>query len=526
MATTTKPEPRWLISWIGQADLDACEKNEAKGPGPVLSALTEPDVMAFDCVLLLSNYDQERSLTYCAWLKRRASLSDAQVNFRHFELNSPIDADEIYPQLLTCLSEAGFGTGTPNLTYHLNPGTTMMGTLWVVLSRTLFPGRLIQTAANQKGPIEVKFPTDVSSAFLPALIRKEEASFDELTKKLVDRAASSEPVDAAFERILYRSEKMRTAIDRARQYALYGSIPVLILGETGTGKEEFARAIHKASPRADGEFIEVNCGALTSELMGSELFGHKKGAFTGATTDHVGKFQAADGGTIFLDEVGELSADAQVRLLRVLQEKSVVPLGSNKPVKIDARIIAATHRNLTKDVAEGKFREDLFFRLNVGVFTLPPLREREGDLEVLCEIPIREYNEEVRKYRLGQEKQLSPEAKLAIARHDWPGNVREMFATILRAALWSKSDLITAADVESAMIQITPPATGILDRPMKEGFKLEEVLNEVSRHYIERALNYTKFNKTKASRLLGFANYQRLDGWTERLGLTNGDESE
>jgi transcriptional regulator with PAS, ATPase and Fis domain len=227
-----------------------------------------------------------------------------------------------------------------------------------------------------------------------------------------------------------------------------------------------------------------------------------------------------------LPEPQELSADAQVRLLRVLQEKSVVPLGSNKPVKIDARIIAATHRNLTKDVAEGKFREDLFFRLNVGVFTLPPLREREGDLEVLCEIPIREYNEEVRKYRLGQEKQLSPEAKLAIARHDWPGNVREMFATILRAALWSKSDLITAADVESAMIQITPPATGILDRPMKEGFKLEEVLNEVSRHYIERALNYTKFNKTKASRLLGFANYQRLDGWTERLGLTNGDESE
>lgn len=525
MSSYTKPLPRWLISWIGRTDLNASKGIAEAGDGPLWAALKEPDVMAFDKVFLLSNFKLEDSLQYCEWLKKNASLSEDQVLFNHVALSSPIDGDEIYAAVLPLLTSAGFHEGSPNLTFHLNPGTTMMGTMWVVLSRTLFPGRLIQTSENQKGPKEVKFPTDVSNAFLPRVIQNAEVRHDALIKKFVDNATAVDPSDTAFERILYKSEKMRAEIDRARQYALYGSIPVLILGETGTGKEEFAKAIHRASPRSSGPYQEVNCGALTSELMGSELFGHKKGAFTGATANHEGKFQAANGGTIFLDEIGELSQDAQVRLLRVLQEKRVTPLGSNDPISVDVRVIAATHRDLKKDVATGRFREDLFYRLYVGVLNLPPLRERDGDMELLCAVPLNEYNAEVRKSGIGVEKALGPEAAQVIARHNWPGNVRELFATLLRAALWAKSDLITSGDINAALVHMEPKVDGVLDRPINDEFKLEGVLNEVSRHYIERALTYAHHNKTRAAKFLGFDNYQRLDNWTRRLGISNEEAS-
>src|SRR5690554_7031296 len=162
-------------------------------------------------------------------------------------------------------------------------------------------------------------------------------------------------------------------------------VPVLVYGETGTGKELFARAIHNAGPRSDKPFVAVNCGAIPPELIDSTLFGHRKGAFTGATADRPGVFQQADGGTLFLDEFGELSADVQVRLLRVLQEGVFTPVGGVAEQRVDVRLIAATHRNLMVEVAEGRFREDLFYRVAVGVLHLPPLRQREGDLLLLSE---------------------------------------------------------------------------------------------------------------------------------------------
>jgi transcriptional regulator with PAS, ATPase and Fis domain len=188
---------------------------------------------------------------------------------------------------------------------------------------------------------------------------------------------------------------MDRLIQRARRVAIR-NVSVLIEGESGTGKELLARAIHRASPRKDRPFIAVNCGAIPAELVESELFGHEKGAFTGATQQRTGHFEAADGGTLFLDELGELPGPAQVKLLRTLQEGEVVRLGSSKPTKVDVRIIAATNRTLTEEIASGRFREDLFYRLAVAVLKLPPLRERSGDLGVLIDHLLAQVNREGR----------------------------------------------------------------------------------------------------------------------------------
>ena len=190
------------------------------------------------------------------------------------------------------------------------------------------------------------------------------------------------PVDAAFNSIITQNEQMRVLMAQA-QILASKQVPLLIHGETGTGKELFARAIHNAGGRAAGPFIAVNCGAIPTDLVDSVLFGHRKGAFTGAVADRDGVFQQADGGTLFLDEFGELKADVQVRLLRVLQEGTFTPVGASRERRVNVRIIAATHRNLMQGVAEGRFREDLFYRIAQGVLHLPPLRERAGDLPLL-----------------------------------------------------------------------------------------------------------------------------------------------
>ena len=185
---------------------------------------------------------------------------------------------------------------------------------------------------------------------------------------------------------------MKKLIAQARRLSVHDDVPVLIQGESGTGKELFARAIHQSSPRKDNPFIAVNCGAIPPELVESELFGYKKGSFTGASQDHDGYFLAADGGTLFLDEIGELPFPAQVKMLRTIQEGSVTRIGTTKPQKINVRIIAATNRNLIDEMAAGRFREDLFHRLAVGVLKLPPLRERHGDLNPLIDFILEGIN--------------------------------------------------------------------------------------------------------------------------------------
>jgi transcriptional regulator with PAS, ATPase and Fis domain len=304
------------------------------------------------------------------------------------------------------------------------------------------------------------------------------------------------------------------------QHVATRAVPVLIDGETGTGKELLARAIHRASPRRDHKFVALNCGALPSELVEATLFGHRKGAFTGALADRPGVFETAHRGTLFLDEIGELPLPAQVKLLRVLQEREVVRVGDTEAQKVDVRIVAATHRNLFAEVAAGRFREDLFYRLAVAVLHLPPLREREGDLGLLIDHLFDEAQRELADQPGFTPRRLAPAARNLLLRHPWPGNARELKNTLLRAALWAVGATIGADDIREALLA-SPQAsdTNLLARPLGDGFRLQDLLDDISRHYLSRALVEAGNNKTRAAELLGLGSYQTLTNWLARLGL-------
>ena len=251
--------------------------------------------------------------------------------------------------------------------------------------------------------------------------------------------------------------------------------PVLLLGETGTGKEVIANAIHNLSPRNKGPLIKVNCGAIPDNLIDSELFGHEKGAFTGAFAQKRGRFERADGGTIFLDEVAELPLQAQIRLLRVFQEKEFERVGGTGPVKVDIRIISATHRDLAKRVEEGLFREDLYYRLGVFPIYIPPLRNRKEDIPALVEHFIREKSKEM---GLVSVSKLSPGAIEQLMDYDWPGNVREVSNVVERALIQSEGRFITFDDIPSLAFQRVPPVSHITGTDLR----LEEIEAKHIRH--------------------------------------------
>lgn len=268
---------------------------------------------------------------------------------------------------------------------------------------------------------------------------------------------------------------------------------VLINGETGTGKELIARAIHKSSSRLKGPLVQVNCAAIPDTLLESELFGHEKGAFTGALQQRRGRFEEANGGTIFLDEVGELSAAAQAKMLRVLQEKQFQPLGSSRTVRVDVRIITATNRNLEQDLATGRFRPDLFYRLNVFPIHLPPLRDRGGDILLLADHFLIKYAKEKDK----TVKKISPAVSDVLLSYNWPGNVRELENCIERAVLLAAGDTIEP-------VHLPPPLQlRVKSREIKEQGKLNTAVEAQERTLIINALKETAGNQTRAAKLLG-----------------------
>jgi len=258
-------------------------------------------------------------------------------------------------------------------------------------------------------------------------------------------------------------------------------------------------------------------------LANSELFGHVKGAFTGASNARKGHFQEAEGGTLFLDEVGDLPPESQVRLLRVLQAKEVTPLGDSKPVKVDVRIVAATHRDLAADVASGRFREDLFHRLAVGILRLPPLRERDGDVDLLADAFLDKINADAKGKPETQEKKLSTSARKLLEQYPWPGNIRELYHSLLRAAIWSTGPVIQAEDVQAALLQVQQQSHDSILKQLGQGFDLQGILDDVSRDYIAKALNRSGDRKTVAAKMLGFANHQTLGNWMKKLGLESSD---
>ncbi|HKZ07404.1 MAG TPA: sigma-54 dependent transcriptional regulator [Methylomirabilota bacterium] len=284
---------------------------------------------------------------------------------------------------------------------------------------------------------------------------------------------------------------------------------VLIQGETGTGKELIARAVHRASRRCDQPFVPVDCSALAESLLDSELFGHKKGAFTGAISDTRGPFEAAGGGTCFLDEIGEVSPGVQAKLLRVLQEREVRRVGGTERHKVDVRIIAATNKDLAALVAEGKFREDLFYRLSVVTIPLPPLRERREDIPVLAEHFLHAFLA-VNDQPL---RAISPEAMAVIVAYDWPGNARELQHAIERAAALSTSPILRPEDL--------PPKVRGAAAPAATAPAPRLSLQAAVRAHLRRALKEARWNKKLAAQLLGI-HRRTLYRLTKRYGIPLG----
>jgi DNA-binding NtrC family response regulator len=293
--------------------------------------------------------------------------------------------------------------------------------------------------------------------------------------------------------IVGRSRAMEEIIDRAERVASTKST-VLITGETGTGKELIARAIHNRSAQRDMPLIKVNCAAIPESLLESELFGHVRGAFTGAATTKKGKFALADGGTIFLDEIGTMSLVLQSKLLRVLQEREFEPLGSERSEKVDLRVIAATNRDLRQMVAEGKFQEDLFYRLNVIPVELPPLRERRDDIPPLIEHFVRKHAQ-----RTGRRIERVDETVLsALLQYDWPGNVRELENTIERAVVLATGPVISARNI-SVLGAATPQTSGL------PSLKLRQNIEWVEKETIRRALEAARGIKKDAAEQMGIS---------------------
>jgi Nif-specific regulatory protein len=291
--------------------------------------------------------------------------------------------------------------------------------------------------------------------------------------------------------MLFESEVMKKLMELASRSARTDS-PVLILGETGTGKELMARFVHERSPRKEKPFKAINCGALPENLIESELFGHEKGSFTGATMRKTGLFESADGGTVFLDEIGEMPVHLQVRLLRVLQEGEFTRVGGTETTHSNVRIIAATNKNLEIEVAEGKFRQDLYFRLNVLTLTVPPLRDRGSDITLLTGYFIKKY---CQQFGLPH-KALSASAKEALSAHHWPGNIRELENSIQKAILISPGNRINAEDIPLNQIALSPSSSSI------RNFTLHEARETAEKAVIQNALAKSGGNVSQASRFL------------------------
>lgn len=502
---------RMLVSWLGNADLCAIDSVEGIEASPLAMAL---EGLKASRALILSDLPGRCTERYLAWLRRHTS---AEVRMHQVELSSPDDYGQVFTAAEQALRNALHEMNeSMHLAFNLTSGTPATTAAWVVLARTRYPACLVESS-KITGLQLTAVPLDGCAGITSGSICRGRDCL------LAQLRGGASPLHPEFDNIICRSEVMKRVISAAAKVAVR-SIPVLIEGESGTGKELLARAIHRSSPRKDRRFVAVNCGAIPSELIESELFGHEKGAFTGACAPREGYFCAADGGTLFLDEVSELPLPAQVKLLRVLQDGVVYRVGSDRPVHTDVRVIAATNRMLTMQIASGRFRGDLFYRLAVAVLRLPALRDRPGDIDILMEHILEQVNRESEGDPGQRPKRLSSEARRILLEYSWPGNVRELMNTLRRAVIWSEDEVIGAAQVRDAIINAELIGTLILNRPLGNGLDIRKLVTEVVRHYLERALRESGGNKTRAAELVGLPSYQTLTNWMRRHGLGENGE--
>jgi two-component system response regulator HydG len=371
----------------------------------------------------------------------------------------------------------------------------------------------IETAvqAMQEGAydfITKPFPPDV----LRAKVEKglELSATRRQVERLKGRTAAHD-ADAALSHgnMVGDSEPMQRLLALVRKAAA-SDATVLVRGESGTGKELVARMLHQLSPRKDGPFVVVHCAALAETLLESELFGHERGAFTGAIKRKLGRFELADGGTLFLDELGEIPVSVQTKLLRVLQEKEIQRVGGEETLKVDVRVVSATHRDLQAEVKAGRFREDLYYRLHIVPLMLPPLRERPEDISTLARHFVAKHGPRVNR----QVKSLDDSALRALARHAWPGNVRELENVLEQSLVFAEGEVLTEADLPPHLSTSTP-RTDPSGLPILHGDRpLPDILEDIERQLIARAYEKAGGVKTETARLLGIktsALYYKLE---------------
>jgi len=440
MGIPTVKENRVLFAWLGNTDVQSSEKKSGLGPIACAVADRKPSRV----VVLSAQPEKADTKRYERWLR---SKTDADLIVEQTDITDPWDFRRIYHASAEAVEKQR--RESPNqktFIFDLSPGTGAMSAAWIILAKTRFAAELIESSVEDKTtgtyPVRtVNLPFELSIELIGDLLRKP-------GNDLIGLSEALPPAHSDFSKIIHKSQKMERVILLARQWALY-DVPVLILGESGTGKELLARAIYAASGRASKPFKTVNCGAIVPTLLESELFGHAKGAFTGATKDRAGVFQQADGGTIFLDEIGELPPTAQVALLRILQEKVVTPVGGDKDIHVDVRVIAATNRDLAASAyRDNSFRIDLFHRLAVGLLKVPPLRQRSEDIDLLTDWLLKSLpNTPGTSFA----RSVSPSGRRRLREHDWPGNVRELQNALTRAALSPYHETITKGPFKNNM---------------------------------------------------------------------------
>jgi transcriptional regulator with GAF, ATPase, and Fis domain len=482
--------------------------------GPTKTLLTNE---AFNEIRLLSTYPEKWNRAYVNWLGRKAEVVCA-------ELKAPTDYAAILriaDAELSKLKQRKTWEST-QLCLHLSPGTPAMAAIWLLLGKTSYPAIFYETFNGKSWRTDVPF--DLTIDVLPELLRSSSTTFQHLI------AESPRQVEG-FQDIVGDSQEIRKAVGMARRASMQ-DVPVLLLGESGTGKELFAQAIHHCSSRRDKPFLAINCAALSKTLLESELFGHVKGAFTGADRLRKGAFEEANGGCVFLDEIGEMDLETQAKLLRVLQPiasegpclRKIRRLGDEKDIKVDVRVLAATNRDLLTAINRESFRSDLYHRIGTVCITLPPLRKRKADIISIAERLLARINQQFETHRTGYtHKKLSASTNSFMRRHEWPGNVRQLNNALTRAAVMTDGPTIERDDIEAALGEFAGKdgTTSLWDQDIGEDFDLEEQLKRIRIHYLRQAMTRSQGVLADAAKLLGLKNYQTLANQLKSHGLAD-----
>ena len=481
-----------LLTFTGFQDpytISLVDKEEQ--PGPILSLVGEK---SFDKIILFSTPRTDKN-TYATKEALQVSHKNLDIEVRGLVLQDPTDYFAILKELRVNVRKICDDTPQANFFISVTSGTPQMHACWILLAACgEIPAYILNVRPSQFVSKDLPLITevDLTSKDFPT-VRSKVTEIEILEDNIPDIETAITQLGIVGDHpLMSRALEMGAALAPSEA-------PIFLLGETGTGKELFATFVHRLSGRSRDHFVPLNCAAIPKDLVESILFGHKKGAFTGAISEQTGKFDQADSGTLFLDEIGELPVSTQAKLLRVLEDGLVEPLGDKRPHKVNVRTIAATNKDLGRAISNGQFRQDLYYRLNVGEIRVPPLRERRSDIPKIALHILDKINRSLRK-----PKRLSTDALRRLQNHSWPGNVRDLENVIERSARLLRQEALHEDD-----LMISEPVTyadplAALPEPSKN-FSLEQYITSARKQLVLRAIELSSGNKSEASRLLGIS---------------------